>query len=146
VNLLVDPYRAVASYNAWANRRLHEVCRRLSDVAFALPPISFFPSIQLTLDSPHYSIFVDKVLYPTMTELSPAQRDLVSVCNSLDAVGFARVVVLDRGADGMHRERVASVLPHLFTHQIHHRGQVTAMLAGSQEKTPQLDEFFLLAD
>jgi uncharacterized damage-inducible protein DinB len=166
VNLLVEHYRAIASYNAWANRRLHEVCRRLSDEEFALQRTSFFPSLQLTLNhillvdryyvlglegvSPDYSIFAQEVPYSTMTELSPAQRDLdrrlFAFCNSLDAAELERVVVLDRGADGIHRETVASVLPHLFMHQIHHRGQATAMLAGSREKTPQLDEFFLLAD
>ena len=31
---------------------------------------------------------------------------------------------------------------HLFQHQIHHRGQVHAMLAGTPVKPPQLDEFF----
>jgi uncharacterized damage-inducible protein DinB len=124
VNLLVEHYRAMASYNAWANRRLHEVRRRLYDQAFALPLTSFFPSIPLTLNhillvdryyvperaSPDYSIFADKVCYPTMTELSPVQRDLdrrlISVCNSLDAVELKRVVVLDRGADGIRRERL----------------------------------------
>ena len=38
---------------------------------------------------------------------------------------------------------VARVLEHLFQHQIHHRGQAHAMLAGSRLKPPQLDEFFL---
>ena len=32
---------------------------------------------------------------------------------------------------------------HLFQHQIHHRGQVHAMLAGTPVKPPQLDEFFM---
>jgi hypothetical protein len=35
------------------------------------------------------------------------------------------------------------VLAHLFQHQIHHRGQAHAMLAGTGVKPPQLDEFFL---
>jgi hypothetical protein len=35
------------------------------------------------------------------------------------------------------------VLAHLFEHQIHHRGQAHAMLAGTAAKPPQLDEFFL---
>jgi uncharacterized damage-inducible protein DinB len=38
------------------------------------------------------------------------------------------------------------VLNHLFVHQIHHRGQVHAMLAGTSVKPPQLDEFFLAQD
>jgi uncharacterized damage-inducible protein DinB len=35
---------------------------------------------------------------------------------------------------------------HLFVHQIHHRGQAHAMLAGTSVKPPQLDEFFLAQD
>jgi uncharacterized damage-inducible protein DinB len=38
------------------------------------------------------------------------------------------------------------VLPHVFVHQIHHRGQVHAMLSGTAAAPPQLDEFFLAAD
>jgi uncharacterized damage-inducible protein DinB len=34
------------------------------------------------------------------------------------------------------------LLAHLFQHQIHHRGQVHAMLAGSPVAPPPLDEFF----
>ena len=54
--------------------------------------------------------------------------------------------MLDRAERGMKEETVASVLPHLFIHQIHHRGQAHAMLAGTTVKPPQLDEFFLLED
>jgi uncharacterized damage-inducible protein DinB len=35
---------------------------------------------------------------------------------------------------------------HLFQHQIHHRGQVHAMLSGTRIKPPQLDEFFSIAE
>jgi hypothetical protein len=41
---------------------------------------------------------------------------------------------------------VQDVLTHLFVHQIHHRGQVHAMLAGTSVPPPQLDEFFLAQD
>ncbi|HZT19257.1 MAG TPA: DinB family protein [Dongiaceae bacterium] len=41
---------------------------------------------------------------------------------------------------------MSAVLGHLFIHQIHHRGQVHAMLAGTSAKPPQLDEFFLDQD
>ncbi|MCG8694314.1 MAG: hypothetical protein MI806_24150, partial [Minwuiales bacterium] len=40
-------------------------------------------------------------------------------------------------------ERADRTLLHLFQHQIHHRGQVHAMLAGTRVKPPQLDEFFM---
>jgi hypothetical protein len=38
------------------------------------------------------------------------------------------------------------VLAHLLQHDIHHRGQVHAMLAGSGVAPPQLDEFLLAQD
>ena len=40
------------------------------------------------------------------------------------------------------RERTDRTLLHIFQHQVHHRGQVHAMLAGTSVKPPQLDEFF----
>jgi uncharacterized damage-inducible protein DinB len=35
---------------------------------------------------------------------------------------------------------------HLFQHQIHHRGQVHAMLAGTHVAPPPLDEFYCAGD
>ena len=43
----------------------------------------------------------------------------------------------------MISERTDAILAHLFQHQIHHRGQAHAMLAGTAVPPPQLDEFFL---
>jgi uncharacterized damage-inducible protein DinB len=37
-------------------------------------------------------------------------------------------------------------LSHLFVHQTHHRGQVHAMLSGTSQKPPQLDEYYLECD
>ena len=42
----------------------------------------------------------------------------------------------------MLHETVTRLLAHLFQHQIHHRGQAHAMLAGTSVAPPQLDEFF----
>jgi uncharacterized damage-inducible protein DinB len=55
-------------------------------------------------------------------------------------------VVVDRGEAGRFSETIPAVLGHLFIHQIHHWGQVHAMLAGTSLKPPQLDEFFLDQD
>jgi len=43
---------------------------------------------------------------------------------------------------GIQTESATRLLAHLFQHQIHHRGQAHAMLAGTAVKPPQLDEFF----
>ena len=45
--------------------------------------------------------------------------------------------------DRVQVDRTDRVLLHLFEHQIHHRGQAHAMLAGTAVEPPQLDEFFM---
>jgi len=57
-----------------------------------------------------------------------------------DAALEAPVPVMRRA--GIQPENTTRLLAHLFQHQIHHRGQAHAMLAGTSVKPPQLDEFF----
>ena len=62
-------------------------------------------------------------------------------------VFLARDRLLDRPVaiqrrSGVRHESATRLLAHLFQHQIHHRGQVHAMLAGTHVAPPQLDEFF----
>jgi uncharacterized damage-inducible protein DinB len=79
--------------------------------------------------------------------MAPAQaaldRLLVAFCEELTEAQLGRTVVTDRGRDGRVRERLDRLLLHLFQHQIHHRGQVHAMLSGTSVPPPQLDDFFL---
>jgi uncharacterized damage-inducible protein DinB len=79
--------------------------------------------------------------------LAGAQRAsderLVAFTNALvDEHSLSRIVELARD-DHVQRETVLDTLLHLDVHQIHHRGQVHAMLAGTSVKPPQLDEFFM---
>jgi uncharacterized damage-inducible protein DinB len=67
---------------------------------------------------------------------------LIAHCDDLDAAALAQTVVMDRGR-WTQVERRDRTLLHLFEHQIHHRGQVHAMLSGTGVAPPQLDEFFL---
>jgi uncharacterized damage-inducible protein DinB len=66
-------------------------------------------------------------------------------CDRLGEADLDRKVVLKRRTP-VPPERIGDVLAHLFVHQIHHRGQVHAMLAGTDVPPPQLDEFFLEGD
>ena len=161
-----EHFREMALNNAWSNQRLLSACARLSDADFAAERVSFFPSLKATLNhilivdwyyldalregGRGYAIFDDELPYGTLPALAEAQREsdrqLIDFCNRLAEADLAHAVKLDRAARGIKQETVASVLPHLFIHQIHHRGQAHAMLSGTTVKPPQLDEFFLFED
>jgi uncharacterized damage-inducible protein DinB len=72
-----------------------------------------------------------------------ADRRLIAFCDGLSADDLDRRVITDRREDGMIPERIGDILAHVFLHDIHHRGQVHAMLSGTSVKPPQLDEFLL---
>jgi uncharacterized damage-inducible protein DinB len=157
------PLVAMARNNAWSNRRLHATCARLSQAELEAPRTSFFPTLQATLNhiytvDAYYldalegggrglALLDNPIPHPRMAELGPAQLEsdarLIRFCEALDDTALECEVVLDRGDEGLTRERVHAVLAHLFVHQIHHRGQAHAMLSGTAIAPPQLDEFFL---
>jgi uncharacterized damage-inducible protein DinB len=153
----------MARNNAWANARLLAACEALTPGEFAAPRVSFFPSLRATLnhnlgaDIYYLNALESRDGRPVVPEswpdfaepaalrLAQAKSDarLVAFCDGLAAVDLDRTVVTDRGADGLVPEQLDTILAHLFQHQIHHRGQAHAMLAGTHVPPPQLDEFFL---
>ncbi len=68
---------------------------------------------------------------------------LIAWCEALDDLG--RIVEVNR-VTRTQRERADRLLLHLFQHDIHHRGQVHAMLSGTSVKPPQLDEFYSVGE
>jgi uncharacterized damage-inducible protein DinB len=85
------------------------------------------------------------VPFATCEPLREAQRAvdrrLLDVCRGLEDSTLDTPVGVSRSA-GVRYETAARLLAHLFQHQIHHRGQAHAMLAGTRIAPPQLDEFF----
>lgn len=162
-------YFATMAYNnAWANHRLLKACAQLSQADFVAPRTSFFPSIKATLNHiltvdwlyldmlersrqgrpPNLEsrkFFEPEEPFDTCAEISRQQRAcdarLIALCLELDDDGLDGPVQVPR-ATGVYTDRVGRILAHLFQHQIHHRGQVHAMLAGTPVAPPQLDEFF----
>lgn len=157
--------RAMAYNNAWANHRLLTACAALTLEEFAATRVSFFPSIQATLN--HILtidwFYVDaleggtlgpaawsnSIPCPTIGELQPAQaavdRRLIAWCDAMDESGPDRIIHVNR-VKRVQTERADRLLLHLFQHDIHHRGQAHAMLSGTRIKPPQLDEFFSIAE
>jgi len=155
--------RMMARNNRWSNDRLFRAVLALGPGEFHAARTSFFPSIARTLN---HILAIDRYYFDALTEggigpaafygfvefddpqaLSDAQAEqdgaLIAFCDGLSADDFAWRVVTDRGEAGKFPERIGDLLAHLFLHQIHHRGQAHAMLAGTGVKPPQLDEFFL---
>jgi uncharacterized damage-inducible protein DinB len=160
----------LARNNALANLRLYEACSQLSSGAVKARRTSFFPSIFKTL----CHIFeVDRYYHDAVTAggLAPAlladwqaekpafndfdalrtgqaamDRSLIAAAEALGEEGLDQEVSLLRSGGRIFHERAGDVLLHLFTHDIHHRGQVHAMMSGTNVAPPQLDEFFLRQD
>jgi uncharacterized damage-inducible protein DinB len=159
---------AEAYNNAWANHRLLKACAALTQEEFVAPRTSFFPSIKSTLNHiltvdwyyveilerslaglpPHENAarhFEPEEPFDTCAEISREQHAvdhrLVALCNGIGDRELDAVILLPR-RDGVQRDSLQRILAHLVQHDIHHRGQVHAMLAGTRVKPPQLDEFY----
>ncbi len=155
--------RGFAENNAWSNLRIHRACEALSPAEYAATRTSFFPSIRETLQ---HILLVDLYYLDALlrggrglkVEGDLAGLDGLAAVRDAQARADARLVAFVGGladeaaldaiveierADHVQREQVGDALMHLFQHQIHHRGQVHAMLAGTPVKPPQLDEFFM---
>ena len=82
-----------------------------------------------------------------LAELASAQaasdERFIAHVDGLTLAALDDVVDLDRGEGRIQRERRGSVIAHLLDHQLHHRGQAHAMLAGTSVRPPQLDEFLM---
>jgi uncharacterized damage-inducible protein DinB len=163
---LAGHFVAMARNNAWANHRLLSACEALTPEEFAAPRTSFFPSLRATFN---HILQVDRYYIDALEGLDalrhftgpapdfadagllrPAQtasdRRLIALCERQTDDALTRDCVLPRLNRTPPPSTVAAILAHLFQHQIHHRGQAHAMLAGTRVKPPQLDDFFLAGD
>ena len=162
MSLLLQHFRTLARANRLANHRLLAACSRLTHDEFKAPRTSFFPSLWETLN--HILIvdwyyiaalycerdmrraFASETPYDDMPALASAQvksdQRLIDWCDAADDAALEVIVAMDRETF-MQRDLARHVLMHLLTHQIHHRGQAHAMLAGTAVKPPQLDEFLM---
>ena len=158
---MIKTFQQLAFNNLMANNRLIQAAEQLEEGEFEATGTSFFPSIKKTLN---HNITVDwyyvdafeggslgakawenEEPFEDATGLKAAQREvdlrLIRFCGQLTEQALKKVVRLLR-----YDEPLGNVLPHLFQHQIHHRGQAHAMFAGTSVAPPQLDEFMFRAD
>ena len=164
-SVLGDYLIAQARNNHWSNHRLHSACLSLPVLEYYANRPSFFGSIHIHLD---HIVFVDWLYLERLTgeqylpadvgeelhsELAPlvedqarADRALIKYCEAAKPETLASKVSFKLLDGTQYTEAVWSVLAHLFTHQIHHRGQVHDMVSATSVAPPQLDQFFLSSD
>lgn len=153
-----DTYRAQARYNTWMNQRIYAACLELTDEERKRDLGAFFKSIHGTLDhllmgdhawlmrctgnASRYAprdaqgeVIVmrgyDHTLYEDFADML-AQRevtdrmieDWVGSLTGADLAGNVKY----RGLKGSYDHPLWWCVTHLFSHQAHHRGQVTTLL------------------
>jgi uncharacterized damage-inducible protein DinB len=159
---LIGQNRNMARNNRWSNDRIYRAVLALQPGEFEAARTNFFPSIRETLnhilavdllylgfleESGAGAAYDDFAAYDDPEKLAETQAAadwrLIDFCDALSESDLDRRVITDRREDGMIPERLGDLLAHLFLHDIHHRGQVHAMLSGTAVAPPQLDEFLL---
>lgn len=151
----------MAQNNAWANARLYGRISDMDATSFAAARPGFFGSLKATLNHIHQvdlyyldaleeggigrAVFFEAEL-DDVRDLAAAQADtdarLIRFCEGL-APHVLNEARLTERREGMIEETVGAILPHLFQHQIHHRGQAHVMVQHAGIDPPQLDDFFL---
>ena len=154
----------MAQNNAWANARFYARMSDMDAASFAAPRPGFFGSLKATLNHIHQvdlfyidaleqgglgrSVYAaDEVAeVPTLaTAQAATDARLIRFCTTLTPEMLDDARQTER-REGMVTETVGALLPHLFQHQIHHRGQAHVMLQDAGITPPQLDEFHLYYD
>ena len=149
--------------NRLANHRLHAAMAGLSREEYEAPRTGFFPSLVKTLEhilavdlyylaALHGERGAEKIwreapagvpLETIAAAQATADQRFIDHVGALALAALDDVVDLERGEGRIQRERRGHVIGHLLQHQVHHRGQAHAMLAGTKVAPPQLDEFLM---
>ena len=143
----VTHLRTMATYNAWANRRLYDAAAAVSDARYRRPVGVFFGSLHGTLN---HLLVTDRIWMRRLTGEgdAPARLDAI-LFERLDALRLAReaedariqayvagLSAADLDADLSYattsgkpqRQPRWEALVHLFNHQTHHRAHAHAAL------------------
>lgn len=145
----VELLRLQAAYNRWMNARLYDVCAAMSDDERKRDLEAFFRSIHGTFnhllltdrvwlgrlqDRPFPVASLDQELHADYDALL-AQRagtdaEICALVDELVEEDLARIIsytsIVTRTPNALP---LGVVLTHLFHHQTHHRGQITALIS-----------------
>jgi uncharacterized damage-inducible protein DinB len=164
---MAQHFRMFADYNRWANARLYEACRLLSDEEFRADKGAFFGSAQRTLNhllaadriwlkrftgEGSVPASLDGLLYETFADLRAA-RDIEDqrIIDWVDGLTEADLSAIISYKPVTMPDKIelplGPLLSHVFNHQTHHRGQVHTVLTALGRPSVVLDlAYFLLGD
>ena len=162
---LLQHFKSLAAYNAWANQRLYDVCAELPADTYHAERPAFFRSIHGTLN--HILIGdrmwigriigvdsglkqLDAILYPDIDSLRQARetedRRIIDIVDELSEPDFQRNYSYQTLTFGPLSSPLWHMLDHLFNHQTHHRGQVHDQLMQTPVAPPPLDLMYYLRE
>ena len=142
-------FDALSKYNIWMNRNLYGICDSLDDETRKKDRGVFFASIHRTLD---HILYGDKAWLERLRDKAYTPRNIdVTLHNNWEDLKIERFKIDDEidlwvqslsedlldeiftftsNVDKKERSVPMRILvQHLFNHQTHHRGQLTAMLS-----------------
>jgi uncharacterized damage-inducible protein DinB len=159
MSALAAHFVRLANYNARANRILYDAVATLDDGDYRKPRKAFFGSIHGTLNhillgdiiwmtrfegGTYRSTNLDAELHSDFADLRAARSamdDRISafVEARVDEPFLGGTIRYVNNAGEQLEDPVSILLPHLFNHQTHHRGQVHDMLSQTSVAPPSLD-------
>ena len=155
---LVTHFRMLGGYNRLANERLYAACAGLSEAERTKDRGVFFGSIHGTLnhilvgdriwmtrfeggEAP--STNLDAILYEDFDALREARvaedARIEAYTGSLTVESLGGTIPYVNNEGREYADPLSVLLAHVFNHQTHHRGQVTAMLSQTDVDYPVLD-------
>ena len=153
----VDEIRDLFSYTEWANERILETLRGMSEEQLTRPIESSFPSIRETLA---HIVMAEWVWLRRWKGESPTEWPEWADLRSLDAItGHLRAIEAERREllesltdDELHRDLsyrsikgdpfsnpLVGLMQHMVNHSTYHRGQLTTMIRQAGGKPPATD-------
>lgn len=168
-------FRMLARYNLWANTRVVEACRTLTEDAYFRDRRAFFGSIhgtlnhlllveKLTVDHiiaferkerlhrgrDHVITALDQILHdrllPLAEDLSAEDRVLVEFMANYQDADLDRTFTWVGLSGAQRRLFMPHAFENVFLHQTHHRGQVHNMLSQSGIDPPSLDLYVFVEE
>jgi uncharacterized damage-inducible protein DinB len=161
-----EHFQMMARYNRWANARLYEAVSKLPDELYRKDIGLFFKSLHGTLNhiltgdriwmhrldgkgtSPGRLNEIQHEDFAALREARKAEDErIVRYVEDLEEGQLGKAVDYINTRGQRFKDPLAQILPHLFNHQTHHRGQAHAglsLLTGGEP--PSLDLIWMMRE